>query len=101
MSNFLKSQLDAGGKPSTWLPPGRLVELIKYCKYAIELILKIIRDDLGHLLFKDEGGGGVRSTLLLFQEFQGVPREFPHALYARHYVSLREAKEKREARKLY
>ena len=26
----LTSKLDAGGKPSTWLPPGRLVELLVY-----------------------------------------------------------------------
>ena len=24
------SELDAGGKPSTWLPPGRLVKLVKF-----------------------------------------------------------------------
>ena len=26
----LRSRLDAGGKPSTWFPPGRLVELIYF-----------------------------------------------------------------------
>ena len=27
---IFRLKLDAGGKPSTWLPPGRLVELFVY-----------------------------------------------------------------------